>query len=88
MYILSEDKETVEKINKILDETRDMFQKTADKFFEEHPDVGEKSCENCVHHDDCICVVCEEGNTVVCDILQKHVSRKHSCKYFNKMEEN
>lgn len=43
--------------------------------------LGYYTCDNCVHHDDCICVVCEEGNTVVCNILGKHVNKNHTCKY-------
>lgn len=46
--------------------------------------AGYYDCENCKHHDDCICVVCEEGNTVVCTILHKHVYRHQTCKYFKR----
>ena len=36
-------------------------------------------CKNCKWHDDCICVVCEEGNTVVCMIKHKHMQKNDSC---------
>ena len=41
---------------------------------------GYYTCGNCTHHDDCICVVCEEGNTVVCNLQHKHVDKNHTCK--------
>lgn len=38
-------------------------------------DQGYYHCQNCIRHGDCICVVCEEGATVVCMRQRKHVSR-------------
>lgn len=43
---------------------------------------GYYDCENCRHHDDCICVVCEDGKTVVCMLQHKHVYRHSTCKDF------
>lgn len=48
--------------------------------------LGYYNCQNCIHHDDCICVVCEEGATVVCMRQGKHVSRWGTCKHFKPME--
>lgn len=38
-------------------------------------------CKDCRWHDDCICVVCEEGNTVVCMKQHKHVPKNHYCSF-------
>ena len=48
--------------------------------------LGYYSCENCKHHEDCNCVVCETGNTVVCLIKNKHVNRHCTCKNFKRMK--
>ena len=45
---------------------------------------GKYSCENCKFHEDCICVVCEDGNTVVCTKQHRHVDRHGTCKHFKK----
>jgi hypothetical protein len=47
---------------------------------------GYYRCEKCARHDDCICVVCEDGKTVVCNLYNKHVNRWHTCKYFKEMK--
>lgn len=44
------------------------------------------SCGNCDHHDDCICVVCEENDTVVCMRQSRHVPKGGVCKYWAKEE--
>ena len=44
-------------------------------------------CRDCVHHDDCICVVCEEGETVVCKRESRHVRKDFSCIYGKRREE-
>ena len=36
-------------------------------------------CKDCKWHDDCICVVCEDGDTVVCGKDHKHVTKNHYC---------
>lgn len=41
-------------------------------------------CEKCVYHEDCICVVCEDGETVVCSLEHRRVPRHHTCKKFKK----
>lgn len=46
-----------------------------------------QSCGNCSHHDDCICVVCEENDTVVCMRQSRHVPRGGVCQYWVKTEE-
>lgn len=43
MYRLSEDKETVAKINERIDSMWKEFEEVADEFFKENPDVLEKS---------------------------------------------
>lgn len=45
--------------------------------------AGYYDCERCRFHEDCICVVCEEGNTVICTIMHKHVGRHQTCKWFD-----
>lgn len=45
-------------------------------------------CKDCVHHDDCICVVCEEGETVVCKRESRHVRKDFSCIYGKRSESN
>jgi hypothetical protein len=42
----------------------------------------EKCCEKCESHEECICVVCEDGFTVVCEIKHKHVNRNDVCDKF------
>lgn len=36
-------------------------------------------CGECEHHDDCICVVCEDGETVVCSLQHGHVDKNGFC---------
>ena len=36
-------------------------------------------CKDCVNNDDCICVVCEEGETVLCKIMSRHVPKDFYC---------
>jgi len=36
-------------------------------------------CKDCIHHDDCICVVCEDGEMVVCGKEHRHVPKDHYC---------
>ena len=43
-------------------------------------------CKDCVHHDDCICVVCEEENTVVCMKMSMHFPKDHFCSYGERRE--
>lgn len=39
-----------------------------------------KSCGNCGRSDKyCICVVCEDGNMVVCQYKGKHVKKEDCC---------
>ncbi len=39
-----------------------------------------KSCGNCGRSDKyCICVVCEDGNMVVCQYKGKHVEKEDCC---------
>jgi len=40
------------------------------------------TCGACKWHDDCICVVCEDGGTVVCAIKHKHVNKDDCCDKF------
>jgi len=40
------------------------------------------NCMNCRWHDDCICVVCEEGLTVVCNLKHEHVNKNDFCEIF------
>lgn len=47
--------------------------------------IGHYDCEQCAFHEECICVVCEDGQTVVCAIAHKHVKRNHTCKYFKRI---
>jgi len=39
-------------------------------------------CEKCKWHEDCICVVCEDGKTVVCELQHKHVLITDCCDRF------
>lgn len=39
------------------------------------------TCKDCLYGDDCICIVCESGNTVVCKKLHKHVKKDEFCSY-------
>ena len=39
----------------------------------------EIKCGKCKWHENCICVVCEEGNTVVCTKRHKHMQKDDSC---------
>lgn len=41
-------------------------------------------CEVCKWCEECICVVCEEGFTVVCTIKHKHVRKDGYCERFEK----
>jgi hypothetical protein len=43
-------------------------------------------CEICKWHDDCICVVCEEGGVVVCQKEHKHVDKNYYCERFEQQE--
>ena len=43
-------------------------------------------CKDCMHHDDCICVVCEEENTVVCKKMSRHFPKEHFCSYGERSE--
>ena len=38
-------------------------------------------CKDCKHSEPCICVVCEEGNTMVCSKFLNHVRKDHFCSY-------
>lgn len=38
-------------------------------------------CKDCEHSEPCICVVCEEGNTMVCRRFLSHVQKDHFCSY-------
>jgi len=44
--------------------------------------MDEMKCENCLFHEECICVYCEDGLTVVCLTKRKHVNRTDSCDHF------
>ncbi len=44
-------------------------------------------CKDCAHHDDCICVVCEEGETVFCKKMHRHVPKEFYCSYGERREE-
>lgn len=47
-----------------------------------------KCCENCKHADRyCICVVCEENDTVVCNIKGKHTLKADVCEKFEQIDE-
>lgn len=39
-------------------------------------------CDKCKWHDDCICVVCEEGETVVCMMKGQHMLKWEYCPSF------
>lgn len=43
-------------------------------------------CKNCIHHEDCCCVICEEGNLVVCEIFHCHVNKDSFCSNGSKMD--
>ncbi len=47
------------------------------KYFLER--IENVKCELCRWHVDCICVVCEEGNTVVCKLKSKHMKKDDTC---------
>jgi len=46
---------------------------------------GEVRCMNCANHEDCICVVCEDGYYVVCTYWKKHVFRNGNCMFGREM---
>lgn len=41
--------------------------------------MDEITCKDCKWHDDCICVVCEDGDSVVCLLFKKHVNKGYHC---------
>lgn len=49
-------------------------------------DKNAPRCGNCTHHDDCICVICEENDTVVCMRQSKHVPKGGICQYWKREE--
>jgi hypothetical protein len=44
-------------------------------------------CKDCIWHDDCTCVVCEDENMVVCYLQHKHKSKNDNCERFAPIEE-
>ena len=63
--------------------------RTAMRIVEEQPIVDAVEvvrCKDCKHHDDCICVVCEEENTVVCKKMSMHFPKEHFCSYGERRE--
>jgi len=45
-----------------------------------------RECCNCKWHDDCICVVCEDGLMVVCRLKHKHMNKNDFCERFTFQE--
>lgn len=43
-------------------------------------------CKDCIYSDDCICVVCEEGETVVCKRMLRHFPKEHYCGFGERRE--
>ena len=43
-------------------------------------------CKDCKHSEPCICVVCEEGNTMICRKFLNHVRKDHFCSYGERKE--
>lgn len=38
-------------------------------------------CEYCKHAEECICVVCEDGETIVCSKTRRHMKKTDFCSY-------
>jgi hypothetical protein len=43
-------------------------------------------CRHCKWSEPCICVICEDGTTLVCSIKHKHVEKDDSCDLFEEDE--
>ena len=60
------------------------LERTLHTMIDGHPTIPAEivvHCGECKHSDNCICVVCEDGETVVCLKEHKHVLKNHFCGY-------